>query len=236
LPENPLLPNARLKELYALMQHCRALSPRGKSLAPLEALLAATTLQLEPGDVLASVPQHPMALKLAAERNPTPLPQTLQATAGTALALKLAGAHGLSLAFTATGPSTARTEPGWIEALTYATAAELPVILVCLAPRPSAARRPAPATSRALDWDSLQRLNKRLRLPILSVDATDAVAVYRVMQESVIRARRAAGPAIVWAMLPTPAQSTPQDDPLRKMKRYLAARNLLPSATAKRIR
>ena len=123
----------------------------------------------------------------------------------------------------------ADAEAGWQEALTYAATARLPLILVIASVETLRA-----ANLKSLTWPALSKLAKKLRLPVLTVDGADAVAVYRVMQESAHRARLGDGAAVIWCALP--AKNSAARDPLRNMKTYLAARNLLPRSASKKNR
>jgi hypothetical protein len=236
--ENPLLPNAKLKELYALMQRARSMSKAPATAPRFEAILAATLMHIEPGDFVSPPPGAPPAALLAAERTiarsrkktspsptPTPLPahQRLATAAGIAQGLKLSGANRLALFYTDAGAASARTEEGWAEALTYATRAQLPLLFACA----DITGGPRVANSKAISWPSFSKLAKSLKLPVLTVDGTDAVAVYRVMQESAHRARQGDGAAALWCVLP--GNRTAADDPIRKMRRYLSVRGLLPA-------
>ncbi len=232
--ENPLLPNAKLKELYALMQRARSLSKAPASAPRFEAILCATLMHIEPGDFVSPPPNAPVATLLATERTtgrrkkPEPA-QTLPATqrlataSGIAQGLKLASPGRFAVIYTDAG----RPETGWQEALTYATTARLPLILVIASVETTRA-----ANSKSLTWPSLSKLARKLRLPVLTVDGADAVAVYRVMQESAHRARLGDGVAVIWCALP--AKSSVATDPLRTMKAYLAVRNLLPASNKNR--
>jgi hypothetical protein len=243
LHENPLLPNAKLKELYALMQRARALSKAPATAPRFEAILAATLMHVESGDFVSPPPAAPVAALLSAERtktgkksapeNPaTPLPphQRLATAAGISQGLKLAGASRLAVFYTDAGSSSARTEEGWAEALAYASQAQLPLIFVC-AEVTSGARVPNP---KAISWVSISKLAKRLSLPIVSVDGSDAVAIYRVMQESAHRARQGDGMAVIWCVLPPASERSAANDPIRNMQRYLSVRGLLPVPPAKK--
>jgi pyruvate dehydrogenase E1 component alpha subunit len=77
----------------------------------------------------------------------------------------------------------------------------------------------------ALTWTNLSRFAKKLRLPVFAVDGEDAVAVYRVMQESVIRARDGGGPAVLWAVL-SPQPPTGLQRPLARLRSYLESRRI----------
>jgi pyruvate dehydrogenase E1 component alpha subunit len=237
LPENPLLPHAKLRELHKLMLHTRELERKQRAaLGAREAVFAATAMQLQPGDLLCgtavdstleelapATKTKPKAGKLSGYVAP-PLDSRLSAAAALARGLQGAGTDGLVLAYAAAGAS----EPGWQQALTWAHQAQLPLILACVdatggkAPRGASTAKAAPLT-----WATLVPFAKKLHLPILAVDGEDAVAVYRVMQESVIRARYGGGPAVLWAVTTPPgAALTRSRQPLARLERYLAVRNI----------
>jgi pyruvate dehydrogenase E1 component alpha subunit len=234
LYENPLLPNRKLQELYALMQRMRGLTRKTPALRGLEAMLAASLMQLEPGDFVSSLPGLPAAESLAAERTSVPskavpatLPvgQRLAAAAGIAQGFQLSKDSRLSIVFATAGAA----EPGWQEALTYSAKARLPLILLCADTPPARARKPAANT---LTSAAMIKLAAPLHLPVLSVDGADAVAVYRVMQESILRGRTLGGTAVVWCSLPAAspkAGAVAVPDPLVHMRRYLSDRKLLPA-------
>jgi TPP-dependent pyruvate/acetoin dehydrogenase alpha subunit len=237
LPENPLLPHRKLRELHALMLHTRKLARKQKNSLAREALLAATTMQLLPGDLLSARPNDitaahlaPAGKKLATTATrpttgtlpPVPnLPARLPLCAAAARGLQAAATGALVLAFT----QAATDEPGWLAALEWAQQAHLPLIFVCADPTTT---RPRPHTRKStLDFASITRLAARTKLAILTVDGEDAVAVYRVMQESVMRARLGGGPAVIWAIMPSAtARPTRSTQPIARMEQYLAARKI----------
>ncbi len=245
LAENPLLPNAELQALRAWTKRAQSYvskqlrtnaksTPASPPVIPgREALLAATLMQLLPGDTLVPEPDDTAALTLFEKPQSItalhhPLPNThLLAAAALAAANKRAGNDKLVLAFTQTGLNN----PAWPDALTWAQTEDLPLIIAIADPSgPDAFRPTATPDPTTLTWTSLQKLARKLKFPILSVDGEDAVAVYRVMQESVLRARAGAGPAILWAMLPTPesvaGKRPAAADPLRRLERYLKTRGI----------
>ncbi len=81
-----------------------------------------------------------------------------------------------------------------------------------------------------MDYASMSRFAKRIKLPILTVDGEDAVAVYRVMQESVLRARFGGGPAILWAVMTPLRASSPKpprsSQPIARLESYMKARDI----------
>ena len=75
----------------------------------------------------------------------------------------------------------------------------------------------------------MSRLAKRVKLPVLTVDGEDAVAVYRVMQESVLRARLGGGPAVLWAVMTPAAEAAKMkrsSQPIARLEKYMAARKI----------
>jgi TPP-dependent pyruvate/acetoin dehydrogenase alpha subunit len=237
LPENPLLPHRKLRELHALMLRCRDLERKRKLPLPgtREALLAATAIHLLPGDLINAAfgDTTPGHLAAAAKDHHLTGELALPASASrfamcAAVARGLQAAapqheSGLLLAFTHAGA----TEPGWEAALEFAQTHQLPLLLVCT---DSTGGKPARKLQRGesgLDWVSISRLSHRTKLPVVSVDGEDAVAIYRVMQECVIRTRVIGGPAVLWGI--TSASSTPlprSQQPIVRLRNYMAARNI----------
>lgn len=243
MAENPLLPNAELRALLDLTKRCLALdataarrSRRPPAPAPLpgrEALLAGTALQLKPGDILIGERADSTTAALAAQIQSSgrpaqsPLPETgtqsprLLLAAAMAAALRHAGTDRLVLAYTREHAS----EPHWTSALAWAQQRQLPLILACADPRGEHAFRAATRAAKdAFSWDKVTTTARRLRVPVLTVDGGDAVAVYRTMQESILRARAADGPAILWAMLPPPTGQAAK--PLGRLQQYLRTRRI----------
>jgi hypothetical protein len=231
LPENPLLPHRKLRELRILMQACRKME---KNASPArEALLAATTIHLVSGDLLCSTTGDatlaalaPKPPKKEARPNGSLLvsPPTLGAiAAATAAARGLqAAGNGVSLALASAGS----TEPGWQAALDWAQTSELPLILaVSDATDGKSARASKTPKAPKLDWPTVSRFAARIKLPILTVDGEDAVAVYRVMQEAVIRARFGGGPALIWAVMRAGSVPT-SEQPIARLETYMAARKI----------
>ncbi len=264
MAENPLLPNAELRALYRLLQRACRLEPaasasgsagdrRSPALAgkraaggtarsaavDLEALLAATLLQVRPKDVVVAddlteaISSLLQAATPAEARQPRATVQgsgfgdrKLLFATGLASALRHSGDSALVLLFVRPGAE----EESWAVALEWAQRELLPLIVVYADRSGSEALRAGPANAAgALDWGTLQRTAGRLKLPVLTVDGADSVAVYRVMQESVLRARAQGGPAVLWAVLPEPKgrrQQKRKDSSLSRLEHYLQTRNI----------
>jgi TPP-dependent pyruvate/acetoin dehydrogenase alpha subunit len=62
--------------------------------------------------------------------------------------------------------------------------------------------------------------------PRLALDGTDVVAMFRVAQEAVRRARGGNGPSLVQCVMPESAREKEKNDPLMFMERYLRRRKL----------
>jgi pyruvate dehydrogenase E1 component alpha subunit len=234
LSENPLLPHRKLKELYLLMLSCSELQRKqsAKSKAGfLEALLAATTMQLLPGDLLCGSDSDVAAEELAPVGKTgkisgyvdLKLEARIPVCAALARGLQAAGTDGVVLAYAPAGA----VEPGWMDALTWSQEAALPLILVCVDAGGAGGSKAGKRSEDRLTWTAITRPTKKARLPIIAVDGEDAVAVYRCMQESVIRARNGGGPAILWAVTGSGKTAVPRSRlPLARLERYLKARNI----------
>jgi pyruvate dehydrogenase E1 component alpha subunit len=235
LSENPLLPHSKLRELHALMVRTRVLERKHPTPgSPREALLAATLIQLLPGDLLSgSASDHTIEALAPAGKEERPagsllgassVESRLQLCAAAARGLQAAG-DGVLLAFARVGA----LEHGWVAALEWAQTAKLPLLLACADSTNAAASASKKRAQPAIDFATISLLAKRLKLAVLTVDGEDAVAVYRVMQESVLRARQGGGPSVIWAVM-TPTRSIAtmpaSSQPIARLRGYLAARKI----------
>jgi pyruvate dehydrogenase E1 component alpha subunit len=233
LSENPLLPHRKLSELYLLMLRCRDLERKrkpaqtGVKSGPREAYLAATTMQLLPGDLLC----HEAGDESAEILSPVGKTGTLQGSlhtsvksrltvcAGAARGMTASASDGLVLAMTRAGMA----EPGWQEALLWAHNDLLPLIFLC----EDSANGGKGKNADILTWAAMETFTRKNRIAITAVDGEDAVAVYRVMQESVIRARTGCGPAVIWAVTsPKTKTLPPNQQPVARMQSYLRVRKI----------
>jgi len=243
LPENPLLPHRKLKELHALILRCRALDRafRGKTKSPArEALLAASSIHLEPGDLifpeaddavaasLAPAPKSPASKSSARKSSKKPV-QTAEFNLPH-LAAAVAAAHSLKprdknlvLAYTHENA----IEPNWPATLRFAQDHHLPLLFLCAGTNAQKATSAAKKDRNAFTWDAVSRLCTRLKIPLLPVDGEDAVALYRVFQESTLHARAGAAPAIIWAMLSPSTAALPRSQtPVARLEAYCRARGI----------
>ena len=209
--ENPLVPNAVLLRLYELMRTMRAARGRtARTPGGEEAARASALLSLEPGDLISDT--GPGLEVHGGPRRLAPLgADRLPAALGAANALRVQGARRLVLTYVAADELSATT---WRRVLGLAGEAELPVIFVVLPG--SEAKRQGRLSDRAQGWG----------VPGMPVDAADAVALYRVMQESVLRARGGDGPALLECVRWRPAGQERSVDAIEAMRRLLALRGL----------
>ena len=189
--ENPLLSHARMRGLYRGLVETTALrlAPRGS-----EACFVASCIDLKEGDLVFGGAGQKASNYLRAlgmrkgnggptsagvrkvlegsdERFAGTGYESLLCAGGAAMALKAGGGDAVVVALTAGGGSI---EASWMRALRVSGAAELPLVLLVL-----------PDGSET-DWTVV---GKRANVPVIPVDAADAVGLYRVAQESIGRAR-----------------------------------------------
>ena len=219
--ENPLMPDERLRQMYTAMAQVRMLeeSLAGKrggkqdgELAVIrgeEAARAATALSLGAGDLLSDCLESagmylllgaplravregarlgkPAKLDSPVLRLPTVEDgeDRLQMSLGAAAALRAQGGGRVVLVYARPGEIGTKQ---WKRAMHGASRGELPMLVVLL---PDVEEE---APKRA---GEMARRSRRWGVPGFPVDGTDAIAMYRVMQESLLRARAGEGPALV---------------------------------------
>lgn len=232
--ENPLVPHALLQRMYAGMQALRAATPSATadsstSLRGQEACRASSLLSLEPHDLISDLPSSLLAQgrprsrlaraveTLAPETHLLPSPpdalDRLRLALGAASALQVQAERRLVLAYVEGNSISAAA---WKQLLGIAGEASLPIVFVLL---PTSFRKTQGTISdRAQSWG----------VPGMPVDAADAIALYRVLQESVLRARSGDGPALLECVdwLATGNQSEPADG-LDVLRAQLRTRGLL---------
>jgi TPP-dependent pyruvate/acetoin dehydrogenase alpha subunit len=223
--ENPLMPNVKLRQIYRAMVRlrtlARALPAGGRKGLGMEAVLVSTSVDLGPGDFVSDAigggvveflrgaglvgalggkktKRGTVAGCGAAARLPGGIgvAERIWAALGAAAALKAAwaqakvaakaaeatpGERGVVVVYTRAGEIPAAV---WRKALTFAVEQELPVVFVVL-------------PVRGARGGEVTALAQQCRAPGIPVDADDAVAIYRVAQESIGRARVGGGAALI---------------------------------------
>jgi len=277
--ENPLIPNARLRQIYLAMlraqmlekalpaaRRTRAVAAASQGyatgIAGLEACLASTSVDLGPHDLVSDAltggvidflrgatldsvlrpAQRPKRRTFLADCGtafrlaPAPgLSERLWSAMGAAAAVKAQSTHARKSA----NPDGSMPSPRGValvyarptdftgalakKVLTSAAQQELPIVFVLL---PPPRIKLAAANARA-SRSVASALALRHRVPGIAVDADDAVAIYRVAQESIGRARAGGGPALIECVpfiLQGP-RAAPQDS-ISALERYLLHRGI----------
>lgn len=123
----------------------------------------------------------------------------------------------------------------WKHALKRAAKRKLPIVFV-VENNPWSATRPAPSSNHSLpigEEDPLIEHARSHRIPVITVDGNDVVAIYRVAYESLERVRQGDGPVLVEGKVYRESGQTKAShgrhtgrDPLTHMEHYLKARKL----------
>lgn len=216
-----LISDEKFKELYALLLQCEMLEERLFAGAACErwpgrdattagvaaCLRRGDSITLTPRGALASFLQHG-ATNPKARAAAGPI-EHLAAATGDALRQKLEKQGHVAVVYTSIGDKKDANE-------VFAIAAKLalPAIYV-------------------IDGESPAEEGCEAVPPVIRVDGTDAVAVYRVAYESIHRAREGGGPTIIectaWPLEDETA------DPLLKLEQYLTGKRLLRKDWKKRL-
>lgn len=215
--ESPLISHARMRAMYRALVETRLLSERAAQtrnavhVLPngLEACWVGPVIDLKSGD-LTSLPRAAWLadyIRAVGERstaNAASLPEVRKAlkafvaekairgkvspfdrmlcSVGMAQALKSIAAHGVVATYVGAADLTA-TE--WKHFLSVAAEGELPLMVVV-----------TPA-AKPVDISAVVKRMGTNMIPVVPVDAADAVALYRVTQETLVRARADGGVAII---------------------------------------
>jgi hypothetical protein len=221
--ESPLISHIRMRAMYRGLLEVRHLGTRMSKSARLprglEACWIGTAIDLKPGDLtsnshgaaiieyIRSVGERPTAgpgtptqirKLIGAEPKPfagAPADRLLCAI-GAAMAVKSAREKSVVLAYFA---ADELTPADWRRTLKIAAAEELPLVIVSVG---NSVATPA-----------------GVHFPVIPVDAADAVAIYRVAQECILRAREAGGSAVI-ACVPSGT------DPIKTLASQLIAKGI----------
>lgn len=257
LHENPLVSNQKLKQLYVAMVEARTLDECAARLAKArkrrltstfgqEACRVSTAIELGDGDLVSdtqdgvvmkriagasagSLLRRLDAIRSGAKTRPSrsALPDNaarqlpwvadagdrLRMVLGAALSLKTLGRSNLVVAYVF---NREVPEAVWRRILELAAKLELPIVFIAL-----------PEAAGARSGRSLSAKAQACGVPGFPVDASDAVALYRVAQESIGRARGDGGPVVIECM----AHSQPGDrnslcDPISQMRSFMLGRKV----------
>jgi hypothetical protein len=269
--ENPLIPNARLRQIYAALLQARLLgdslpTSQRRITRGLEAALVSTAVDLAANDLVSDAlttpvldllratsftpPTHeaetpPLKPKARAALTAWATPSTLPSTPtisdrigiaiGAAAALKAAAAksksHTKARGGTTREPGVvvAYTQPGevpsslWQKTLAFTAHHELPILFVVL---PSLRTKIANTPKTPARLSAVIAIALRNHVPGITVDANDPIALYRVAQESIARARIGGGPTLIQCIpFAVHGVRTPPEDALPALERYLLHRH-----------
>lgn len=225
--ENPLVPNARLKQMLLAMHRARAVERavplrRRAGLTGLEACLVAPAIDLGPEDLISDALHGPAlsflrgtplhaALDPGARSRKKPvladsgaadplawsprsddrLWMALGAAAGQRASRKTSPADGNA---NRTGALVCYLRAGQVtpavlgRAFQFSSEHRLAILFIAL---------PASIRDSVAGVTAIGRLAQRSGIPAMATDRNDAVAIYRVAQESLGRARSGGGPALI---------------------------------------
>jgi TPP-dependent pyruvate/acetoin dehydrogenase alpha subunit len=222
---HPLISNERLQHLYVTLLRAQLLRVRNRlrkssaSLVAREAIVTGTVTHLEDEDSLMPVAGDQLAAlarghKLRAVVADRPLAGVLPAASSaearfaiaTGYAMARQGSKQVVLAFS--GPGV-QTLDGLRAAMAYAAQQKLGIVFVIETAGDS-------ALSSFTHTDAIGICG-------IPVDGNDVVAIYRVAQEAVQRARRGVGPTLIDCK-PWPLE--PGTDPVRRLEQALERRGL----------
>jgi len=237
-PGFSIISNEKLLQLYAAMVKCRALEERVQILFPRskligkggsagrEAVAVGVALDLLPQDTVAASPGdlivnfiwneiqgEPLdaifARLYARAARPSPAAQFKHAGVA-AQANKEAKNGKISVAFS--GNSSGFSP----EALKAASAQQLPILFV------RQSRLPAEPPRGKSQTGAAEIAAAACGIPVIPVDGSDVVAVYRVSTEAITHARKGNGPTLIDCIF-EPSEAR---DPLRQMETYLTRKGL----------
>jgi TPP-dependent pyruvate/acetoin dehydrogenase alpha subunit len=249
--ENPLISNSKLRQIYTKLVEVRAFDehfakmPRRVKSAPQssirgqEAPRVSALIDLKPGDLISDSSLHPATELILgadtrhllkhgsvrhsateADKTPKQLPLVadadvrLQLAMGAALVLKTAKQGNIVVAFVSPRELSGSACQ---KLLTLAAQLELPIIFVVL---PAASKQNA----------SLSNVSEKARLarvPGIPVDFSDAIALFRVIQESLGRTRGGDGPVVIECLKYTlRSQSLAENDAIVQMGKFLLERKI----------
>lgn len=231
--QHPLISDKRLQHLYVTLLRCRLLRQRNRLKqipAPLvtrEAIVTGTVTHLIEGDTVAPVAGDQLAAlaqghSLRAIANGKPLPgvlpdaSTIEARFAIAAGYAMAQRDKKRVVLAFSGPGVASLD-ALRPALSYAGQHKLSIVFVI-------------ETAASADVSSARHTDP-LDIYGIPVDGNDVVAVYRVAQEAITRARRGLGPTLIDCK-PWPLDGS--IDAVRKLEQALERRGLLDRKLAER--
>ncbi len=213
--ENPLLGHARMRAMFRALVEMRALSehagPKRGVPKKLEACWVGTAIDLQAGDVTsglhagaygpflravgarmsdraATKAEFRRAAEQAAASKPFAGAASDAVCCAVGQAMALAAAEDKQLVVVYAGVDDL-TGAEWKRVLGVANQEALPLVVVAIPP--------VRTTAASVDLAAVAGKVAGAKIPVIPVDAGDAVALYRVMQETCVRARADGGVAVI---------------------------------------
>lgn len=149
----------------------------------------------------------------------------LRMALGAALSLKTLKHANIVVAYVRSGELSGGV---WRQVLALASKFELPIIFIVL---------PGAAAKKSSGAGSVCEKARSCAVPRISVDASDAVALYRVAQESIGRTRGNGGPVLIECVTHRLEGKQKQglDDPIVQMKGFMLGRKVCSAAWLDRV-
>ena len=225
----PPISDGEMRRMFGTMERLRSarrdahtwkgVSREDKSFAVAEpeSLLAGVLSQMHRRDTLVTAGTHPLLATGLEQFFPIPVASlyTIACTANDEEAAAVAAGVALKSMDSAREPKPVtvallRSFPALNGAIRLMEAYDLPLVLI--------------AQGEAEPRAAAEKRMRSTQVPVLPVDAADAVAVCRVMQESLLRARNGWGGAVVHAI-----RMPGEADAVAEMRKRLHARDLIPA-------
>jgi TPP-dependent pyruvate/acetoin dehydrogenase alpha subunit len=228
----PIISNEKLLQLYITMVKCRALKESVRALygkrkitgcggaaVGQEAAIVGVTIDLLPEDTIVSqrrdliagiIKEEPLDQILASLFAPTDshhFDDRLKFAIETSQANKAKKNGKIAVAFLG---DHAVSSGSWHKAIKVAGAQQLPILFVC-------------QTDLANAPEILNLQAESCGFPVITVDGSDAIAIYRVATEAIIHARKSNGPTLIECLF----ESTAAHDPILKMEICLSQNGLI---------
>jgi TPP-dependent pyruvate/acetoin dehydrogenase alpha subunit len=233
--ESPLISNAKLKQLYAVMLKWRLLKEKMGGLNAAignEAVLAGTVMLLQPGDTSggfeseiirkliksSSLDAILRQMKKKSSKRAASLPMQLKKATNAAMVNKKKKNRKIAVAYAVDGTAAMRC---WHDAVKIAGTQELPMIFVF-----ENKVHTIGEDRQKIKEKKIGGRKKSCGFPSIMVDGNDVVAVYRVAQEAMQRARWGHGATMIECKIHVGKIRT-KWDPILKMQRYLEAKGLI---------
>ncbi len=229
--ENPLLSRETLRRMHSYMVQCRHYANGNGS--ELEAIEIPICVHLRPGDTIATIGNHWLAASLKAnplanmmaDLFPDQQPSAPHVIANSAaISTQLGVSTGVAFAYKMQAQASVVILLAGrdlldkaSETLSLAGEKKLPIIFFI----ESRLEKPLPPSRLQKLEDEINVLAATAGFPTIPVDGRDAVAVYRVAQEAIARARKGGGPTLIECkMLPGTM------DPILHIERYMQKRGI----------